>query len=361
MKMPNTTNDYVANTIEQFKIKCLHPNIYIHIKNRFVKRQVRSLIRHIVSPRNKLLLFTLMLFTSLLLCSIFYMDTLCHIDSPFIKDDGQVFALPLYQTTKNCNGKSRSMAIQRQVPHVPIPRIIHQSWEKETVPLKLQAWQNSWIDHHKHWDYMLWTNEDNLKLCEDHFPWMLDTFNALPTNISRANIARYMYMHLHGGIYADMDTECFKSFEPMIETGGVLVFLTSRHYAYSGNIPNVWMASTPEHPFWTYFLVKIRDTLDKSAIKSSTDSIAMLNALHEFELKLLSDAMPTITYIPPGELIMPSNWNITNGSYDSCFSEELASESVLCQDVDPEHNAFAVIHQSHSWEDEKKAISEPLL
>ena len=45
----------------------------------------------------------------------------------------------------------------------------------------------------------LWTDEDNRALVQHHYPWFLATYDAMSRNVSRADAARYLYMHRYGG------------------------------------------------------------------------------------------------------------------------------------------------------------------
>lgn len=50
--------------------------------------------------------------------------------------------------------------------------------------------------------YRLWTDEDNYNLIKDHYAWFLDTYEALPKPVMKADSARYLYMYHLGGIFA---------------------------------------------------------------------------------------------------------------------------------------------------------------
>ncbi len=58
----------------------------------------------------------------------------------------------------------------------------------------------------------LWTDEDNLALVKEHFPHLLNAYQAMEYNIMRADIIRYMYMSKYGGYYLDLDYEVFTPF-----------------------------------------------------------------------------------------------------------------------------------------------------
>ena len=128
---------------------------------------------------------------------------------------------------------------------------------------------HTWKALHPRWQYRLWTDEDNRGLVARHYPWFLPTYDALPRGIMRADAVRYLYMHRHGGVYADLDTVCVRPLDAFLvdalpqqsSTGGstsAVLALMSDDIAFEHNIPNAWMASTPGHPFWL-FVVGIID------------------------------------------------------------------------------------------------------
>jgi mannosyltransferase OCH1-like enzyme len=80
-----------------------------------------------------------------------------------------------------------------------IPHIIHQSWENSNIPAKWATWSDSWRVKHPDWKFVLWTNEDNRALVEARAPWFLDTYDALPGEIRRADVMRNFYMLFFGG------------------------------------------------------------------------------------------------------------------------------------------------------------------
>ncbi|KAL6721062.1 hypothetical protein ACLMJK_000162 [Lecanora helva] len=161
--------------------------------------------------------------------------------------------------------------LQRPLPRdlTSIPKLLHQSWINETIPTKFEEWSESCREVNSDWEWVLWTDEDNLKLVEKYAPWFNLTYEFLRSEIYRADAARNIYMHIFGGVYADLDTECLLPYETMFEkhdTSAVLYsdssFIDSKgeRKAFFGrmgmdddsmhSIPNAFMASTPGHPFW---------------------------------------------------------------------------------------------------------------
>jgi mannosyltransferase OCH1-like enzyme len=129
---------------------------------------------------------------------------------------------------------------------LPVPAIIHQTWQTKQVPEKWKKAQQSCIDLHPEYEYRLWTDDDGLQLIkvgwcrrragarpldpaaarpltpspasrppssmvsQDHYPWFLPTYLSYPYAIQRVDAVRYFILHLHGGIYIDLDMGCLK-------------------------------------------------------------------------------------------------------------------------------------------------------
>lgn len=80
-----------------------------------------------------------------------------------------------------------------------VPKLLHQTWKSTKLPSKFEKWSNACREKHPDWEWVLWTDEDNLKLVRKYFPWLEDTYLALPGNIYRADLVRNMYMYIFGG------------------------------------------------------------------------------------------------------------------------------------------------------------------
>ncbi len=80
-----------------------------------------------------------------------------------------------------------------------VPKLLHQTWKSAELPSKFERWSKSCREKHHDWEWVLWTDDDNLKLVREYFPWLEDTFLALPGNIYRADLVRNMYMYIFGG------------------------------------------------------------------------------------------------------------------------------------------------------------------
>lgn len=76
-----------------------------------------------------------------------------------------------------------------------IPHILHQSWVNKTIPQQYLDWRQSWVRNHKHWEFRLWTDDDNDALIEQYAPWFLSRYRQFEQPVMRADSVRYLYMY----------------------------------------------------------------------------------------------------------------------------------------------------------------------
>lgn len=109
-----------------------------------------------------------------------------------------------------------------------IPKIIHQIWLGSKLPDKFKAWQQSWLDRHKDWQFILWTdqklthNPDFITRYSHYSEQSLASFGTLfnqrmydmaPNYGAKADIVRIELLHRYGGLYTDVDTEACEKFD----------------------------------------------------------------------------------------------------------------------------------------------------
>jgi mannosyltransferase OCH1-like enzyme len=98
-----------------------------------------------------------------------------------------------------------------------IPKIIHQTWKDENIPEQFIPFVSSWKKYHPDWQFLLWTDAMNKKFVEEHFPAFITIYNTYPYTIQRADAIRYLLLYKLGGVYVDLDIECLKNIEPLLE------------------------------------------------------------------------------------------------------------------------------------------------
>ncbi|MGR6467190.1 glycosyltransferase [Rhizobium sp. PAMB 3182] len=124
----------------------------------------------------------------------------------------------------------------------------------------------SWIEKNPDWEYRFWTDDDLLAFFREERPDLLDLYLSYPRPVQRADLARYCILHRFGGLYADIDTRCLASIEPIAgDSRVILCEEPDRHRqpALVRGLDRLWfngtMASPPEHPFWDSVIDLCRD------------------------------------------------------------------------------------------------------
>lgn len=142
---------------------------------------------------------------------------------------------------------------KNQFPKV-IPWIIHQTWKDQNIPQRFKPYVRSWRNHHPDWEYRLWDDAANRNFIRTQHHWFLPIYDNYSLNIQRADAIRYFILYTYGGLYVDLDFECFKPVEPLLE-GKKCVFGIespehSRRQGIDQIISNAFMAAIPKHPFF---------------------------------------------------------------------------------------------------------------
>ena len=139
-----------------------------------------------------------------------------------------------------------------------IPKIIHQTWKTKDVPKITIPWIESWKRLNPDWEYRFWTDEDNLKLCQEEFPELLYIYTSYQFDIQRADVARYMILYQHGGLYADIDTECFRPVDALFKNVSIGLF------KWLDIITNYIISAKPKMQFFMLVLNSLNEHFIKS-------------------------------------------------------------------------------------------------
>ena len=137
-----------------------------------------------------------------------------------------------------------------------IPRIIHQTWHSIDVPPK-KGDPASWRRLNPNWEYKFWTDDALHAFMRDCFPDLFPLYNGYNRMIQKVDFARYCLLKYYGGIYADIDTVCMASLDPIAgDPRAILCEEPSVHcdHALRRGLPTLYfngcMASPPNHAIW---------------------------------------------------------------------------------------------------------------
>ena len=129
-----------------------------------------------------------------------------------------------------------------------IPRLIHQIWLGESGgPSPGAAFREAaatWRDHHPDWEYRLWGAADIDRLFTSRRPDLHALYRAYPHWVQRADAARYLILHYYGGVYADLDVRCVRSFNGVADAD--LLLAPTEPLGLSNDL----MAAAARHPLF---------------------------------------------------------------------------------------------------------------
>eukprot|EP00475_Leptophrys_vorax_P032367 TRINITY_DN4982_c0_g2_i2.p1 TRINITY_DN4982_c0_g2~~TRINITY_DN4982_c0_g2_i2.p1 ORF type:complete len:390 (+),score=73.32 TRINITY_DN4982_c0_g2_i2:100-1170(+) len=244
-----------------------------------------------------------------------------------------------------------------------IPPIIHQSWKSTVVPSSTKAqgrqypyrkWIQSWTLVNANWTYMFWTDEDNNELFQTN-P-LLEPFRESYKRMSGvvlADYARYAYLYVYGGVYADIDFECLKPFAPLAQSFDLFLSSepTDQTMALSGKPQiacNAIMGSRPMHPFWLKVLNRIKSSVDKNDCRDPVDCSGprMLQKVYE---EYVSGSWGDPVTMLPSQYFYPelAAWN--DGIAKGCERLEREGKYKCKKPSEDAWKSFAVHHWACQW------------
>ena len=231
------------------------------------------------------------------------------------------------------------------------PKRIFQTWKSKTPPKKMAYWAETWRSNNPDYEYVLWDDADNRRFVADKFQWFLATYDSYDKEIKRADAIRYMYLYTYGGIYADLDFECLKPFDALLEEyKGYDIILGKMdssgvngpsEWHSSNNIPNAIMISKPGCQFWLRVLERmIVKAASPGRPEVQTGPIVLKEVYSSWfgleHIKLL-----------PSAVLYPISW-VTDE--EERLAALKADEHTLTQTMKAKYpSAYAVTYWAHSW------------
>jgi mannosyltransferase OCH1-like enzyme len=165
-----------------------------------------------------------------------------------------------------------------------IPKLIHQ-----TAPTKNLSWEERRMTSRmrsilKNWDYAFWDDLDNDRLVAHYFPQFIERYRNIERGVVRADLARCMYLYIHGGFYFDTD---YKILAPIANDTLTQACVLPISRGSVDDLPslrlgNAVMGSAPRHPFWQDFLDDLfssssLETLSEDNIEKTTGPEGLTN------------------------------------------------------------------------------------
>lgn len=192
-----------------------------------------------------------------------------------------------------------------------IPRIIHQTWKSENIPVKVVEWVRSWKEHHPGWEYWFWTDKGAHEFIAKKYPNFLSTYVGYQENIRRADAMRYFILYEYGGIYADTDIEVLKPLDP----------LTFKYSCFLGREPpehslldtnadhlaiNAIMGCRAKHPFFKQVIEQLPNFAHMWDLLDSTGPHFITAMYNGYQQKAIPAVNDDGVYLTPSEYFIPT-------------------------------------------------------
>ncbi|KAK9828860.1 hypothetical protein WJX72_002432 [[Myrmecia] bisecta] len=204
-----------------------------------------------------------------------------------------------------CHGWER---LQQHLPHraherLEIPKILHYIYldgydayvagTQRTPSAHIKAWRDSCLLFHEHWTTMFWDRKNGKEFLDRHYSWFTPTWEAYPVDIARADALRPFLMHHYGGLYLDLDVQCFQDTTPFLKGHDVVLQASPKDMTGDRGVINCAMASVPRHPLWLVYANLFEGTKDEEHILNRTGPAVLAKAV--------SEHYHTPLPVPPGE------------------------------------------------------------
>jgi len=102
-----------------------------------------------------------------------------------------------------------------------IPKIIIQTWKNINIPDRYKDLVESIKKYNPSYEYLLFTDDDIEKFLKKYYSDYYETYLKLPVFIQKIDFFRYIAIYHYGGFYFDLDIECFKPLDPLLEYDSV--------------------------------------------------------------------------------------------------------------------------------------------
>lgn len=142
-------------------------------------------------------------------------------DEAYFKDPD--FKILTQNYEKFC--KLPSLSYSEPPKKYSIPPILHFIWLGSDVPADVKFFISTWVKCHPGWMIKIWGDE-HLKEFNWSNGYSKYAFGIADSWAEKADILRYEILYQEGGIYADVDFICLKSFNDLI--GNQLTFFTGQ-------------------------------------------------------------------------------------------------------------------------------------
>jgi len=148
---------------------------------------------------------------------------------------------------------------------INIPKIIHMTCkDKHNLSAFYQQNLDSWKKYHSQsqWKINIYDDKDLETFFTTNYPSLLPLINSYSKIIYKVDIFKILVLNKYGGVYVDMDVECLKSIDPLLNNSNETAIFGYGPYEHNnGNYKNMKliecaiMISMPNHKLWNKYVI----------------------------------------------------------------------------------------------------------
>ena len=133
-----------------------------------------------------------------------------------------------------------------------IPKKIIQTWEHKNFEPEFQEIIDSWKKNNPDYEYLLFDKDERSLFIKNNFnDNVYETYNLIVPGANKADLFRYCYLYINGGVYVDIDTLCIGKLDNILLSEinlAVLIDFNSNPFEGKHNLACGFIASIPKHP-----------------------------------------------------------------------------------------------------------------
>jgi mannosyltransferase OCH1-like enzyme len=212
---------------------------------------------------------------------------------------------------------------------------LYQCWiQSEYVSKNMENAINTWKQFHPKWNYKLITDEKFKKLLENdnEFPNLLSVYNSIKPFAYKSDIIRLYMLYKTGGIYADIDSICYKSCDDLCKENELILCIDINPL----HISNGFMCAKKGNLFIKLLLETIIEKITKKDINGGDLSITGPKLIGDTFQKYFSVNPPFVpkTYSLKGKRVklIPYVFNLPfpKGTWNlSCKKSKIINGNIL--------------------------------
>jgi hypothetical protein len=209
-----------------------------------------------------------------------------------------------------------------------IPKTIIQTYATHNLSKEMRIARDSWAYLNPNYNYVFFDNEMCKDFIKENFNEdVIKSFNCLIPGAFKADLFRYCYLYINGGVYSDIDNICLTPLSDVINEEDTFISVKDNSFGNQGLIYNSFIASERNNPI----------------LKNAIDLI-VYNVLNNIYLNSGNKMADILGISGPRCLAIALNTQINKPIFDDFSVGTTHSESLKFRLLDVINNSREITH-----------------